>query len=94
LRSEIELYLGVELPLQLAQEICDANEDGDVDLECVILIARLLANNLIPPPKLHRSVARIFEDQSGKHLREHLSSSDDFGAEAFEEKLSRLSKSI
>ncbi|KAI2927152.1 hypothetical protein CBS147321_11258 [Aspergillus niger] len=99
LKTNIELYLGVDLPPHQAQRICDAQEGtyierSDIDLECVILVARLIANNLIPPPDLHRSVARIFEDQSGKYLREHLSNSKDSRAKAFEEKLSRLIKNI
>ncbi|KAJ6116163.1 hypothetical protein N7523_005570 [Penicillium sp. IBT 18751x] len=95
----IWIHLGVDLPLELAQEICAAKEityntNSDIDLECVILIARLLANKLMPPPKLHGSVARIFDDQGGMRLREHLSNCDDSLAEGFEENLCRLNKNI
>ncbi|KAI3017325.1 hypothetical protein CBS147347_10321 [Aspergillus niger] len=99
LKSNIQLYLGVELPLHQAQRICDAQEGtddelSDIDLECVILVARLVANNAKSSPALCRSVARIFADQSGKHLREHRSNSEYIMAEAFEEHLSSLIENV
>ena len=88
----------MKLRLELAQEICDAQdgifrEDNNIDLECVILVVQLLMNNLPPHSDLRQSILRIFRSQSGEHLQAYLSDSDDLGARVFTERLAWLSKS-
>lgn len=44
----------------------------DEDLECVIVLVKLIAEHILPPPELCGSILKIFISDSGNDLTNHI----------------------